>query len=293
MPKPYDDSLKILISENPQDFASWLLKGAKVKGKRSTEFTGRKVEADALLDVTLEDEEILLHIEFQSENDPDMPERMLEYAFRAKREHKRAVYSCVIYLRNVGDAPKSPLQWILPNGKEILRFNFQSIELAKLSPEELRQTGLAGLLPLMILTKGGATHEVAEEIMAGLQAAGKKESLPAAFVLASLAFGKEHKADQEWLIRRFDEMQDILRETPIYQEILEQGRLEALRELLLKVVQVHFPDPKITRLAKGQSTIIEDPELLQNLILKVSMAETSQEAQLYLLDWSETDKKND
>jgi len=88
-------------------------------------------------------------------------------------------------------------------------------------------------------------------------------------------------------------MQDILRETPIYQEILEQGRLEALRELLLKVVQVHFPDPKITRLAKGQSTIIEDPELLQNLILKVSMAETSQEAQLYLLDWSETDKKND
>jgi len=88
MPKPYDDSLKILISENPQDFASWLVKGAR------------------------------------------------------------------------------------GNGQEILRFHFQSIELAKLSPEELRQTGLAGLLPLMILTKGGATHEVAEEIMKGLQVAG-------------------------------------------------------------------------------------------------------------------------
>lgn len=295
MPKPYDDSLKILISENPQDFASWLLKGAQVKGKRSTEFTGRKVEADALLDVIMEDEEILLHIEFQSENDPSMPERMLEYAFRARLEHKQTVYSCVIYLRNVGEAPQSPLLWKLPNGQEILRFYFQSIELAKLSPEELRQTGLVGLLPLMILTKGGATHEVAEEIMKGLQVASKKESLPAAFVLASLAFKSE--ADREWLRKRFREMHDILRETPIYQEILREGReeerqqrLQDQRQTIVKLVQMRFPE--ILSLAKKQADIIKDPEVLQNLIAKMFAVSTLQEAVQYLLDLPETDKEN-
>jgi hypothetical protein len=33
MPGQWDDSLKIFISENPQDFASWLLGEAQVKVK--------------------------------------------------------------------------------------------------------------------------------------------------------------------------------------------------------------------------------------------------------------------
>ncbi|HKF38171.1 MAG TPA: hypothetical protein VKB35_14850 [Ktedonobacteraceae bacterium] len=38
MAEPWDDSLKIFINENPQDFASWLLGEAQVKKKLQTEF---------------------------------------------------------------------------------------------------------------------------------------------------------------------------------------------------------------------------------------------------------------
>jgi len=46
MPGRWDDSLKIFVSENPQDFASWLLGEAQVKVKLLTEFKTSTIEAD-------------------------------------------------------------------------------------------------------------------------------------------------------------------------------------------------------------------------------------------------------
>ncbi len=106
-------------------------------------------------------------------------------------------------------------------------------------------------------------------------------------------------------------MHDILREAPFYQEILQEGRekgleeglerglleglekgrqekLDALRQTLLNFVQARFPSPKMIRLAKGQAAMINDPKILQDLTLKVGLAQTAEEAQNYLLDWPDT-----
>ncbi len=225
---PWDESLKVLLSEKPQDFASWLLKGAVVKEKLLTEFTGRKVSADALLNVIYKEEEVLLHIEFQSENDATMADRLLEYNFRARREHKRDVYSCVIYLRQDGTVPESPLIWTFTKDKEIMRFHFQNIEIAKLSADDLRQTNLLGLLPLMILTKDGATHEQAEEILTKLELAEQTDILQIAYTLFTLVFKND---DLQWLVRRFQQMYEPFRETPIYKEMTKFIREEADEEI--------------------------------------------------------------
>ncbi len=105
-------------------------------------------------------------------------------------------------------------------------------------------------------------------------------------------------------------MHNILREAPFYQEILQEGReegreeglekgleeglekgrkegLQLLRQTLVKFVQARFPSPKMIRLAKGQAAIIDDPNVLQDLTLKVGLAQTAEEAQHYLLDWPE------
>ena len=92
-------------------------------------------------------------------------------------------------------------------------------------------------------------------------------------------------------------MQDILHESEIYQLIMQEGlekglergrqegKLEGLQETLLALVQARFP--KMIRLTKGLALVTEDPETLQNLILKVSMAQTSEEARNYLLEVGE------
>lgn len=79
-------------------------------------------------------------------------------------------------------------------------------------------------------------------------------------------------------------MHDILRDTPIYQEILKEGReegLEALRQAVTDIIAERFP--KLARLAKKQVAVVEDPELLRHALVKVSLAQTPEEAKQHLL----------
>ncbi|MBV9021919.1 MAG: hypothetical protein JOZ71_14550 [Ktedonobacteraceae bacterium] len=321
MATPWDDSLKVLINDNAQDFATWLLDGAIVQRKLATEFQGRKLVADILLEVLWQGEELLLHIEIQSENDPDMALRLLEYNLRARRTHKRPVYSCTIYLRQDGEVPASPLRWVLSNGKEILTFHFLNIELYKLTPDELRHLGLPGLLPLMLLTQGGATRQIDEEIMTDLERAGKNDAVGAFSLLASLVLTSP--IDLGWLRKRAHIMHEAWQDNWLVQELTKgavekareeerraleeehkareaerkvleqerQQRLQSLRDLLLAFVERRFSDAKLLRIAQRQMALIDDPRILQSLLLKVGFAETPEKAKDYLVDWSDADEE--
>jgi predicted transposase YdaD len=216
-----------------------------------------------VLQVSLDGKEFLLHIEFQSSNDAYIGERLLEYNVLASRQYDfLPVYSCVIYLKN--------------------------------HSEELLQTGLAGLLPLLPLTRDGARREVVEKMITGLISAEKTESLWIGYALAT----KVLKDDLKWLRRRFAVFNDILRETPAFQEVLaeglekglKEGELRAQRQTLLAVVQERFPG--IVDLAKKQADAIEDPEALRRLIVKMSIVQTSEEARPYLLSGVRDEKKH-
>ena len=196
----------------------------------------------------------------------------------------------MIYLKNHSSVPHSPFLRGLPNGEEVVRFHYRSIELGKLVAGELLQTGLVGLLPLLPLTQDGARREVVEEMITGLVSAEKTESLWIGYALASRVL----KDDLKWLKRRFAMLEDILRDTPVYQEVLaegmekglekgiKEGKLRALRQTLLDIVLERFPE--FVCLAKQQSEAIEDPELLRHLTVKIGVVRTSQEAEQYLLN---------
>jgi predicted transposase YdaD len=307
--KPWDKRMKRLFWEAPQDYVEWLLPEAHFINNMSAELENETLYADLLFDIILNGIRILLHIEFQRNRDSKMGERLWEYNLKATRKYKCPVWSVVIYLKDDGKVAKAPLIWELPNGRVVHHFDFEVIRLWEISAKELKQKGLVGLLPLLPLTKGGAQREVIEEAIVELTPAGeepKSELLTLMYGLASLAF--EDETDQEWLIRRFTKMYDILRETRAYQEMTkesreegrqegleeglekgrQEGKLEALRQTLLTIAQERFHNAKMTRLTKGQATIINDPDVLQDLILKVSLAQTLEEAQKYLLDWPDT-----
>ncbi|HEX9135180.1 MAG TPA: hypothetical protein VF844_23070 [Ktedonobacteraceae bacterium] len=303
MPKPYDDAMKKLVGGNPQDLVSWVLPGAQYGKQLPFELNVENIYADGLLLATLDGKEFLAHFEFQSSNDVYIGERMLEYNVLASRQyHYLPVYSCVIYLKNHGNVPHSPFLRGLPNGEEIVRFHYRSIELGKLAAEELLQTGLVGLLPLLPLTKDGARREVVEKMISGLVSAEKTESLWIGYALAS----KVLKDDLKWLKRRFAMLEDILRDTPVYQEVLaegvekgleqgleqgiKEGKLEAQRQTLLDIVQERFP--AIARLAKQQADAIENPEVLRRLTVKISIVKTSKEAEQYLLNPGSVENKH-
>jgi len=237
-----------------------------------------------------------------------MAKRVLEYNVLASCKFDYTVISFVIYLKRDGNVIESPLIRKLPNGKEILHFNFITIKLWDISTDELRQTGLVGLLPLLPLTREGATHEVVEEVVTRLldleDQSRQTNLLSITFTLASLAFDVQE--DKNWLIRRFRMLEDILQETEIYQYIKQQGVAEGItqgieleqqrelqnkREMFLRFVQARFP--KAVRFATKQVAIVTDEQILDDLIYKVGLAQlTEDELRKILLHLDIDDEEN-
>ena len=85
-------------------------------------------------------------------------------------------------------------------------------------------------------------------------------------------------------------MSDILRETWAYQEIMKEGELRARHQDVLDVIQARFPE--ILPYAKKQMEGIEDTELLRHLNVKMSTAQTAEEALQYLLTVGKEEKQN-
>lgn len=326
MRKPWDRRMKLLFNAAPQDFVDWLLSGATFVHFVSVELDGGQLYTDILIELNMSGKKVLLHAEFQRRRDSRMRERLWEYNVRATLKYDCPVWSCVIYLKKDSVVKESFLTWQLPNGRRIHRFDFEVIKLWEIPTQVLKQKGLKGLLPLLPLTKGGTRREVVEEIIAELAPADEEpegELLTLAYGFASLAFDKE--ADQDWLVGRFSMLYDILRETRAFKELakeglqqglqeglqqglqrglqqglqqgLEQGRkegqLEGLRQALLKIVEARFPDKKMIRLAKDQVAHIENLEVLQRVLINVSVAQTREEALERLIDWQEGDADTD
>jgi len=315
---PYDNGTRRLMGICAQDLVEWLLPGAFCTGKLSEKFESFDIEADAMQETLFYDKLALVHVEFQSGPDTGMAQRLLEYLVMAYRRYKCPVISYVVYLKKCA-LPKPPLVLTLPNGEECLRLNYKVIALPQTLYEELLAKGIKGLLPLVPLAHNGARRDVIEELILRLLPAHdtvEKELLALLQLFASLAFGKENKESQEWLKRRFRVLNDIFRETPAYQWILEEGREEgflkgkeeghlvgkkegrlegrlegqmeerqtlllSMREVLVKMVQGRFPP--LSALATAQADRVEDVEQIQDLLVKISTALTLEQVQQHLL----------
>ena len=295
MPGRWDTSTKRLVGENPEHFIKWLLPGAEFKEKAQSKplnLNTREREVDALYEILLYGKLCLVHIEFQSFFDGSMAQRMWEYNTLATFSYNRPTCSFVIYLKKC-EVPESLYEWTFPNGEVIHHFHFKVIKLWEISAKMLKQTGLLGIFPLMVLTKDGKRREVVDEVITRLQQQGgesAKELISLTYIFATLAF--ENQGDLTWLKRRINQMQDFLQESWLYQEIMQKGfdkgiekereeELRRQRQLLMTIIHMHFPN--ITSLAQKQAEAIKDPEVLQGLIFKVLAAETEEEATQGLL----------
>ena len=319
MPGKWDTAMKHLVSENPEQFIQWLLPGAKLTSQatlKPVNLNDREIEADNVIAAQINDIDCLAHYEYQTYSDETIAKRMWEYNVLATFSYQRPTYSFLIYLKKC-QVTEPFFSWIFPNGEKVHHFRFKVIEVFRLRAAQIKQTGLVGLFPMMVLTKDGKRPAVVDDTVDSIQASGSKstkELLALTYILASLVFEKE--TERTWLKRRFRVLQNVLRDAWAYQEILqegweeglqkglqegleqglEQGRQEGLqegqrkerqqrlkdqRQMLLTVTQMHFPN--LVPLAQKQAKAITDPEALQALVLKLLAAQTEEQAQQALL----------
>lgn len=93
-------------------------------------------------------------------------------------------------------------------------------------------------------------------------------------------------------------MSDIFDDIPAFEDIkrigFEEGKrkaqLGALRQAFIHVVEARFP--KLLRLAREEAAIIDNPDELDGLHVKISIAQNTKEARAYLLNEQEDEDIN-
>ena len=280
----WDDLTKILIRAYPQDLVSLMFRDTHYIENITNELKVRSIEADFMCKVERNGETFILHVEFQKSSDATMGERTWEYNCSATMIEKLPVYSFVIYLTKGGVIDEPPFRKGLKGGEPIHTFHYQNVFLWEMPPEVLKQEGLEGLLPLLPLTKGAESTRdtTVSDMIKGLRKAGKDDMLALGYTVAGRVYKTE---DDKQAIRRIMAMfEDTLESSWYYQEVIEkgqqqgieQGEVKAMRSMLIRVAQTHFPE--LLPLARQEAERSTTAAALNAKVDKLLIAKTPDEA---------------
>jgi predicted transposase/invertase (TIGR01784 family) len=214
----YDNTCKFLAETFPTDFATWLLgKPIPLTQLKPSELSLEPIRADSV--IFLQSSAIILHIEFQTEPVEEIPFRMADYRLRLHRKFpEKEIQQFVIYLTR-SDSPLV-FQTSFEVGK--LTHEFNVIRLWE-QPTEIFQQ-YPGLLPLAVLTQTNnriqTLTEVAKQIDNIEDRRIQSNISAATAIISGLALKKE-------IIQRLLRS-EIMRESVIYQEILQEGEAKGI-----------------------------------------------------------------
>ena len=300
----FDTIAKHLIHTYPADFARFALQqdDVQILGVVDTEQT--TVEAhrtDSLIRVKIGDQKALVHHEFQTtDSNPPMPLRMAGYIGRGIEQHRRPIYSNVIYLRP--DAGRNdPGYYVQERRGYRVLVQYKVIRLIEIDGQRILAAGPSGLLPFAPLMQppvGVDAEGWLRQCVNRAQQVPMDESRKANY-LADLAM-------LSGLVYNLETIMTIIEEETMYESSvvqyftekgieqgikqgieqgIEQGGREGTIEALLEVLEIRFglaaSDPLAARIGET-----DDVQRLKQL-LREAVQVPSLDAFRRLLDQAE------
>jgi len=217
----FDNTCKYLSETYPDRFATWLF-GSTPEAIEvlKTELTIEPIRADFV--ANLPTQQRLLQIEFQvkGETDPPLPLRMLDYWVRLHRSYRLPVTQFLVMLKYSSAAAEVESVFQLEGTQH--RYNL--VRMWEQDPEPLLQD--TALLPLAVLCAAEDSAQLLGRVAVEVSKIEEPEQQQVISNCTQLLAGLRFKKD---LIRQLFSG-GIMRESVIYQEILEEGREEGKRE---------------------------------------------------------------
>ncbi len=216
----YDNVCKFLAESFSNDFAQWLLgEPVSLSQLSPRELSLEPIRADAL--ILLQSSALVLHIEFQTEPQAEIPFRMADYRLRVYRRYpNKRMHQVVIYLKPTNSELVYQESFSIPG----TRHEFQVLRLWE-QPEEIFWQS-PGLLPLAVLGQTGNRRETLREVAQRIEQIEERRQrsniAASTAILAGLVLEKEVI---ERLLR-----QELMRESVIYQEIRAEAKAEGRAE---------------------------------------------------------------
>jgi hypothetical protein len=238
------------------------------------------MRVDKVFRVNYRGEDHILHIEFESGADNDMPSRLLAYNTVLHYEYHLPVISMIVYPFNTKIA-ESPLR-VKSGQEEIIVFHFLILPLFTMDAEYYVREHLVCMYPLLP-TMQGADNTIIGKAMDELAEMYREDevTLSQQFVWMNLLLERTEtiSPQEKYKIQERLNMYDPLwEEHPKVKKIQaeskakgrEEGEIRALQSALVTIVKARFPT--LAELAHQKVAQINNPGALNLLLEQISTA---------------------
>ena len=212
--------------------------------------------------IFLQSEDIILHIEFQTDPKENVPFRMADYRLRLYRRFPdKRIYQVVIYLRKTN----SELAWTTTFKLPQLHHEYNVIRLWEVPTQQLLTS--SGLLPFAVLSQTENPVDVLQKVakqIEGINNRTEQSNVTATTaILAGLVLDKI-------IIKRLLR-EEIMKESVIYQEIQAvgeaKGRAEGEANLILRQLHRRFGEIPLNLTEQIRELSVEKLESLGEALL--------------------------
>lgn len=282
----YDNVCRILASLFSRDIATWLIgEPIALTELEPTELLLDPIRVDSL--IFLQSEDLILHIEFQTDPKEDIPFRMADYRLRIyRRVPRKRVYQVVIYLR------KNQSAAVKINTFELLELQhrYNVVRLWEVPSETFLD--VSGLLPFAVLSQTDNPAKVLQQVARQIEKI--SDNIERNNIAASTGIIAGLVLNQSIIKRLLKE--EIMKESVIYQEILAKGITEGEilgfkkgeANLILKQINRRVGNISTDWINKIQELSLEQLEDLGEALLDF----TSQSDLINWFNYLEENKKN-
>lgn len=243
--KPYDQAFKFLAEQDPESLLI-LLGAIEPDEKAKIELLPREISVAALMPdqpyrVTSSRGDRVVHVEAWIRWNNDIPGRMVEYGPLHWFKYRVPVDSYVIVLSKEG-MPRFPSRrGVIEAGGTRITTRFHLILLWRISARETLDLGRPALLPFVPLMNGGREElEIGAERLRAVPDESQRREMSLHFVvLGGLRYN--HFDLLELIGRKAMIPLEQLRESSVYQFILDEGRLEEAARFFRRLASNRFP----------------------------------------------------
>jgi predicted transposase YdaD len=271
MPKPFDATLKELIEAYPRDWLAQLGLASLVPvDVIDADLSTVTTQADKVLRVHDVDP-WLFHLELQASRDSHLSGRLHRYNVLLHYRHDLPVHTVLVLLRREADDPglTGMVRVQPPHGRSSLEFRYELVRLWQRPVETILEGGV-GTLPLAPLCNvaraalPGVIRRMEERLTRETTLAEAATLWTSTYLLMGLRYRPGVAAQLLQGVR-------AMKESSTYQAILDEGRAEGVRRVLLLLGGKQFGPPDArTRAAIEAITTPDRLERLTERLLDVS-----------------------
>lgn len=270
--QPFDTTFKAWIKEQAREILPVLLPGAILLEAIDVERIKPTMRVDRVFRVLYKGKQYILHIEFETGADNNMPARLLVYNAMLYYEHQLPVISIIVYPFTTRMA-ESPLR-VIQDDQELLIFHFLTLPLFKLDAEQYVRDHVLCMYPLLP-TMQGTDHPLMKQAMDELAARYQDDetSLAEQFVWMELLLDRTDtiSLQEKDAIHEELKMYDHLwNESPRIKQMRIENEVQVLQRTFVNIVKARFP--ALTELAQQKVAQINNSGALDLLIEQISIA---------------------